>query len=105
MISPPGLSEGALVLRAAGFIATSTSGASPAVVISLDPKLIWKADAEQSPLRGTDFGGEIGEGRKIISRKRGRKGELAARQLHPVAGVAGEPHHHRVGKGGLPLVG
>ena len=48
MISPPGLSASTLVLSAAGFIATSTSGASPAVVMSVEPKLIWKAETPNS---------------------------------------------------------
>jgi hypothetical protein len=43
VISPPGLTAATLVLSAAGFIATSTSGASPAVSIWRLPKLIWKA--------------------------------------------------------------
>ena len=41
--SPPGFSAGTLVFKAAGFIATSTSGSSPAVSISVEPKLIWNA--------------------------------------------------------------
>ena len=48
MISPPGFSAGTLVFSAAGFIATSTSGASPAVEISVEPKLIWKAETPNS---------------------------------------------------------
>src|SRR4051795_3032230 len=44
MIRPPGLRSATLVLSAAGFIATSTSGASPAVSIADEPKLIWKAE-------------------------------------------------------------
>ena len=45
---PPGLSACTFTLSAAGFIATSTSGASPAVVISCEPKLIWKAETPNS---------------------------------------------------------
>ena len=41
--SPPGLSAGKFTFSAAGFIATSTSGASPAVLIARLPKLIWNA--------------------------------------------------------------
>ena len=48
MISPPGLSACTLVFSAAGFIATSTSGASPAVSIAVDPKLIWNAETPNS---------------------------------------------------------
>jgi hypothetical protein len=44
MISPPGFKSPTLVFKAAGFMATSTSGASPAVSIDDDPKLIWNAE-------------------------------------------------------------
>ena len=37
-----------LTLSAAGFIATSTSGASPGVKISLEAKLIWKPETPGS---------------------------------------------------------
>jgi hypothetical protein len=40
--APPGGRSPMLVLSAAGFIATSTSGSSPGVWISLELKLIWK---------------------------------------------------------------
>src|SRR6187549_1700122 len=48
MMRPPGLSASRLVLSAAGFIATSTSGASPAVSIAVEPKLIWNAETPNS---------------------------------------------------------
>ena len=48
MISPPGFNAWTFTLSAAGFIATSTSGASPAVVTSLEPKLIWNAETPNS---------------------------------------------------------
>src|SRR3712207_5517383 len=44
MIRPPGFRSSTFTLRAAGFIAISTSGASPAVSIEEEPKLIWKAE-------------------------------------------------------------
>src|SRR5690242_14321410 len=44
MRSPPSRTSFALVLSAAGFIATRTSGWSPAVSIAVEPKLIWKAE-------------------------------------------------------------
>ncbi len=43
MISAPGLSSGRLAMRAAGFIATKTSGASPGVKMSWSAKWIWNA--------------------------------------------------------------
>ncbi len=43
MISPPSRSWSTFTLSAAGFIAISTSGWSPAVSIAVEPKLIWKA--------------------------------------------------------------
>ena len=45
---PPVLSAAKFTFSAAGFIATSTSGASPAVSISRLPKLIWKAETPNS---------------------------------------------------------
>ena len=48
MISPPGFSAARFTFSAAGFIATRTSGASPAVLISRLPKLIWNADTPNS---------------------------------------------------------
>ncbi len=44
MISPPSRSASAFTFSAAGFIAISTSGWSPAVSIAVEPKLIWKAE-------------------------------------------------------------
>src|SRR3546814_1043035 len=34
-----------------------------------------RRNAEQRALRRTDFGGEIGEGRQVVARQRGRQGE------------------------------
>ena len=51
-----------LTFNAAGFIATRTSGASPAVVISLDPKLIWNAETPNNvPCGARISAGKIGE--------------------------------------------
>ncbi len=44
MSAPPAGSSPTLVFRAAGFIATRTSGASPGVWMSVDEKLSWKPD-------------------------------------------------------------
>ena len=53
-------------------------------------------DAEGRALRRADLGREIREGGEIVAGERGRQGELAAGQLHAVAGIAGEADHHRL---------
>ena len=52
MSAPPGGRSPMLVLSAAGFIATSTSGASPGVWMSLEEKLIWKPETPGSEPAG-----------------------------------------------------
>ena len=52
MIAPPGGTSTRLALRAAGFIATSTSGRSPGVWMSDELKLIWKPDTPGSEPAG-----------------------------------------------------
>ncbi len=100
MISPPGLSASTFTFSAAGFIATSTSGASPAVSISVEPKLIWKAETPNNvPCGARISAGKSGKVAKIVARQRARQGELPAGELHAVAGVAREAHHHRLGGG------
>ncbi len=41
--------------------------------------------------RGPDLGGVVGEGADVVAERGGGPRELGPRQLHPVAGVAGEP--------------
>lgn len=41
----------------------------------------------------SDLGGKVGKGSEIVARERGGAGELAARDLHAIARVAGEPDH------------
>ena len=50
---------------------------------------------EGRPLRRPDFRGEVGEGRKVVARERGRQRELPAGQLHAVAAVAGKADDDR----------
>ena len=50
-------------------------------------------DARQRAGRRADLGGEVGVGREIVPRERRFRGEAATRQLHPVAGVPGEPDY------------
>ena len=45
--------------------------------------------------RRPHFGGEIGEGRQVLSGQGRGLGELAADQLHAVAGISGEQDHDR----------
>ena len=57
---PFGFRSSMLTLSAAGFIATSTSQASPGVKTSLDEKFSWKpADAGERSGRRADLGGEV----------------------------------------------
>jgi hypothetical protein len=51
-------------------------------------------NAERRAGGRTDLGGIIGEGRKVVARKRRRGDELRTHQLHAVAGVAGEPNNY-----------
>ena len=91
MISPPSRTCPAFTFSAAGFIAISTSGWSPAVSIAVEPKLIWNAETPKVvPCGAPDFRREIGEGREVVAGERGRERELAAGQLHAVAAVAGK---------------
>ena len=52
------------------------------------------------PVRGArrraDLGGEVGQRGEVVAHHRGRVGEAAARELHPVAGVAGEPDDYAI---------
>ena len=83
-------------------MATSTLGWSPGVRMSWSEMWTWKAD---TPAR-------VPAGARISAGKSGRvavslpNAELTvvnwrARELHAVAGVAGEPDHHPVELGGL----
>src|SRR5262249_53733614 len=63
-------------------------------VHALAPELELEAgDTEQRAGGRADLGREIREGRDVIARPRGLRGELLARDLHAVAGVAGKPDH------------
>ena len=82
---------------AAGFMATSTSGASPGrgdvVVGDVDLEGRHAGDgAGGSP----DLGREVGQGGQVVAEQRRRAGEPVAGELHAVAGVAGEADDHPV---------
>ena len=79
------------VLSAAGFIATSTSGASPACGSRADEKLIWKPETPGSEPAGARISaGIVGQRADVVAEDGGGPGELGAGELHAVAGVAGE---------------
>ena len=43
--------------------------------------------------RGADFGGEVRQSGKIVAVESHRVGELASRDLHPIAGVAAKTNY------------
>jgi hypothetical protein len=51
--------------------------------------------------RGTDFGGEVGQGADVIAEDCRGVGELGAGQLHPVARVARQADSDRLQLDGL----
>ena len=55
-----------------------------------------RRDAGQRALRGADLGGEVRQRHQVVAEGRRLLGEPVAGQLHPVAGVAGEPDDHAV---------
>ena len=103
MISPPSRSALTFIFSAAGFIAMSTSGWSPAVSIASEPKLIWKAETPKVVPCGARIRPGNGEGGEVVAGKRGRQGELPAGQLHAVAAIARKADDHgferRMGRG------
>ena len=79
------------VFSAAGFIATSTSGASPGVRMSWSEKWIWKPDTPGSEPAGARISaGKSGSVERSFPTSAVSVVKRAARELHPVAGVAGE---------------
>src|SRR6058998_2410736 len=48
---------------------------------------------EEGAGRGADLSGEVRQGRDVVAGPRRLGRELLARELHPVAGVPGEPDH------------
>ena len=86
-----------LVLSAAGFMATRTSGWSPGVWMSLLEKLSWKPLTPGSEPAGARISaGKSGRVLMSLPKTAGRARELGPGQLHAVAGVAGEPDGHAV---------
>ena len=96
IVAPRGTSP-RLALRAAGFIATSTSGASPGVSTSWSAKCSWKLETPgQGALGGADLGREVRQRRQVVAHRRGLAREAVPGELHPVARVPGETDHHAV---------
>ncbi len=54
------------------------------------------ADSGERTRRGADFGGEVGERGDIVAVESDGIGELAAGDLHTVAGISGEADHSAV---------
>ena len=80
-----------LAFSAAGFIATSTSGASPGVRMSWSAKWTWNDETPGSVPAGARISaGKFGQRREVVAEGRGLLGEPVSGQLHAVAGVAGE---------------
>jgi hypothetical protein len=52
-------------------------------------------DARERARRGADLGRKVREGGEVVAEHRRLRGEAAARQLHPVAGIPGEADHDR----------
>src|ERR1035441_7289941 len=106
-----------LDLRAAGFIATRTFGASPGVEMSWSEMWTWNAETPARVPAGArisagksgnvallgndlatfpDLGREVRKRRQVIAEQGARRGEPVAGELHAVARVAGEPDDHLV---------
>ena len=91
MRTPPGFRSRRLALSAAGFIATSTSGASPGVKMSSSAKCTWKPETPaRVPAGARISAGKSGNVARSLPTSADVLGELRAGQLHAVAGVAGE---------------
>ena len=79
-------------MSAAGFIATSTCGASPGVVMSWSEMWIWNAETPASVPAGARISaGNSGSVARSLPNSALDAREPVARQLHAVAAVAGEP--------------
>jgi hypothetical protein len=90
MSIPPGRGR-RLVFSAAGFIATSTSGASPGVRMSWSAKCSWKPDTPGSEPAGARISaGKSGSVARSLPNWAVALVNRSAGELHAVAGVAGE---------------
>ena len=84
-------------MSAAGFIATSTSGASPGVWMSFEEKLIWKPETPGSEPAGARISaGKSGSVAMSLPKTAAVRVNWVPGELHPVAGVAREADGHPV---------
>ena len=85
------------VFSAAGFIATSTFGASPGVRMSCAAKWIWKPETPGSEPAGARISaGKSGSVERSLPSSAVSLVKRVPVELHPVAGVAGEADHDPV---------
>ena len=78
-------------------MATSTLGASPGVRMSWSEMWTWKAETPaRVPAGARISAGKSGRVAVSLPKRRADEVNWVARQLHPVAGVAGEPDHDPV---------
>ena len=86
-----------LAFRAAGFMATSTLGASPGVRMSWSEMWTWKADTPaRVPAGARISAGKSGKVDRSLPNRALEGGEAVPGQLHAVAGVTGEADDHPV---------
>ena len=94
---PPFGRSPTFVFSAAGFIATSTFGASPGVRMSWSAKWSWKPETPGSEPAGARISaGKSGQRREVVAEHRRLAREPVAGELHAVAGVAREADDHLV---------
>ncbi|KPC71786.1 hypothetical protein ADL35_32915 [Streptomyces sp. NRRL WC-3753] len=80
-----------LAFRTAGFIATSTLGASPGVRMSWSAKRNWTEETPgRVPAGGTDRGGEVRRRRQVLPEGRRLRGEAVTGELDAIARIIRE---------------
>ena len=80
-------------MSAAGFIATSTSGRSPAVRMSWSAKWTWNRRRRGASRRGRGSRREVGERREVVAEGGRLAREAVAGELHPVTRVREADDH------------
>ena len=94
MIVAPFGRSARFAFSAAGFIATSTSGRSPAVRMSWSAKWTWNPETPGSEPAGADLGREVRERREVVPERGGLAREAVAGELHAVTRVTREADDH-----------
>ena len=95
MIVAPRSSSRRFAFSAAGFIATSTFGASPGVRMSREAKWIWNAETPASVPAGARISaGKFGSVARSLPSTAVASVKRLAGELHPIAGVAREADDH-----------